>query len=266
MRLLRATLLWLLLLGIVAALIWFSARPPTFPNPEPARTPTPVSPSATPSPQLNAVITWISDGDTLDAIFEGERTKVRLLNIDAPELGHDGKKDQCLATAARDLLASLLPLGGRARVIPYGRDRFGRFLAGIYLADGRLVNAELVRQGLAAPLVVAGNVRLLRPIREARAEADAAGVGLHADTGCSIPGRVAAAKSALAALPRKPTASAKERVRAKAATILRRLRGIERELSADARDALVQALPEARQEALLLLTRTLIAQALIRSR
>ncbi len=263
---LRGVLLWLLLLGIVGGLIWFTARPPA-PLPVPSATSfVPATPSRTPPTPTNAVVSWIADGDTLDATFEGRRTRIRLLNIDAPELGHDGAKDQCLAVAARDLLERLLPRGSRVRVIPYGRDRFDRLLAGVYLGADRLVNVEVVRAGLAAPIVVDGNVRLLGVVRQAQQDADEAEVGLHAATGCSIPGRVAAAAEALTALPDRPTADQRPAVRERARTLLKRLRAIEADLTADARNALVQGLLKDRREALLIQTRALIVAAAVRAR
>lgn len=268
-RRLGAVLGWLLLIGIVAALIvgtgWrpSPAAPPSSPETGPS-VGSSVPPPVTPTAAANALVSWIADGDTLDATFEGRTTRVRLLNIDAPELGHDGAKDQCLAVAARALVERLAPRGAAVRIVPYGRDRFGRLLAGVYLADGRLLNAEIVRAGLAAPIVVESNVRLLGPVREAQADADAAGVGLHADTGCTIPGRIRSAMSALRALPGKPSAKDAPAALATARSVHQRLTAVVAELTADQRDALVQGLVKERRQALLIQARALLAEATVR--
>ncbi len=171
---------------------------------------------------------WVADGDTLDVTFPGEenRTRLRLLGIDAPEGPTGGRPAQCLGDEARAGLLELTPRGGPVQVTDLGRDRFGRRLVALTTADGTLVNAELVRRGLAAPLVVGGDVRLQDEIRAAQAEAVASEQGLHAATGCTIRGRLATG----------------DRAEARAVLV---------DLLADQRNALVQGLTdESRERAL----------------
>lgn len=83
---------------------------------------------------------WVSDGDTIVIKENGKETKIRLAFIDAPELG------QKLGPKSQQALASLLK--GVITRKDYGTDRYGRVLAEVY-ADGKLVNVEMVRLGMA---------------------------------------------------------------------------------------------------------------------
>jgi micrococcal nuclease len=122
------------------------------------------------------VVARIVDGDTL-VCAGGER--VRLLLIDAPELSQAP-----FGAAARRALEALAPpgtwLGVEHDVRPI--DRYGRTLAYLWLADGRMVNEELLRAGVALVAVYPPNVRHVERLRAAVAEARAAGAGLWATT------------------------------------------------------------------------------------
>ena len=93
--------------------------------------------------------TWrvirIVDGDTL--VLEcrpcGHHERVRLADVDCPERGQPG------AEAAAALLHDMVA-GAELRLEPAAtpRDRWDRLVAFVW-ADGRLVNAELVRGGVA---------------------------------------------------------------------------------------------------------------------
>jgi micrococcal nuclease len=91
------------------------------------------------------VVASVYDGDTL-TLRDGRR--VRLLQVDTPELG----SGECYSRAARTALRALAPPGGRI-VLESDRaldrvDRYGRLLA--YVEVGRTnVNLELVRRGAA---------------------------------------------------------------------------------------------------------------------
>jgi micrococcal nuclease len=92
--------------------------------------------------------TTVYDGDT---ILLKNRSKVRYLGIDAPEMGHDtGRRPEFMALEARDLNLSLV---GNKRVRlefdEVREDRYGRLLAYVFLENGEMVNALLVRKGLA---------------------------------------------------------------------------------------------------------------------
>ncbi|WP_332310943.1 thermonuclease family protein [Novosphingopyxis sp. YJ-S2-01] len=82
------------------------------------------------------------DGDT--AWVNGE--KIRLANIDAPEIRGKCSSERALAIAARNRLATLLRPG--FQIHRTGTDRYGRTLARITV-DGVDVGRVLVVEGLA---------------------------------------------------------------------------------------------------------------------
>jgi micrococcal nuclease len=105
---------------------------------------------AQPSPEpsrKSATVERIGDGDTLD-VRGGVR--VRLVQIDAPELG----EAECYAREARRELERLVPRGGRIELEVDPRlddtDRYGRALRYVHATDANL-NVELVRHGAATP-------------------------------------------------------------------------------------------------------------------
>nr|WP_169475041.1 MULTISPECIES: thermonuclease family protein [unclassified Novosphingobium] len=102
----------------------------------------------------------VHDGDTIRCGVE----RVRIVNIDAPELAGSercssasrrrlaGSRnpawcDGTLGIRSRDALAALLAQG-TTRIVPVGRDRYGRLLARV-VVDGRDAGAYLIGIGLA---------------------------------------------------------------------------------------------------------------------
>ena len=98
-------------------------------------------------------VRYIYDGDTV-TLRDGRR--LRLIGIDTPELGRDGKADQPFARAARDALRGLLK--GRPeldlRLDHTQHDVHGRLLAHAFLADGTSLSAWLLEQGYATLLII----------------------------------------------------------------------------------------------------------------
>jgi endonuclease YncB( thermonuclease family) len=92
------------------------------------------------------VVARVNDGDTL-TLSDG--AKIRLVQIDAPELTTD-----CYGRAAQRALTSLAPAGARVRLVRDpaldDRDRYGRLLRYVFVGETD-VNVELVRRGAAAP-------------------------------------------------------------------------------------------------------------------
>lgn len=86
-----------------------------------------------------AVVSHVSDGDTVWLAGRGSGRLLRLHGIDAPELCQDH------GPQAREALAAKL-LGQRVQVTPKGRDSYGRTLAQVQLR-GEDVAAWMVGQG-----------------------------------------------------------------------------------------------------------------------
>ncbi|HET7307818.1 MAG TPA: thermonuclease family protein [Gammaproteobacteria bacterium] len=105
-----------------------------------------------------AHVRYVIDGDTV--ILDGGR-HIRIVGLNAPEIGHDGAPDQPFARAARDRLIALLA-NAHGRIVwstaPDRRDHYGRTLAHVYI-DGRDAAALLLKAGLAAVIAIPPNVR-----------------------------------------------------------------------------------------------------------
>ncbi len=119
----------------------------------------------------------VYDGDTV-LLEDGRR--LRLIGINAPEIGRDGKPSQPGAEHARGALVRIL---GRNRQVSlrFGKernDRYGRILAHLYLENGRNINALLVEQGFAAAIAVPPNLDLLPCYARAEAMARKKGRGI----------------------------------------------------------------------------------------
>ena len=146
------------------AVVASDAVPPTasIPPPPPATAPplTPVStapPAADPAPPQPAMeslsnpapgrtsthvwrVVGVHDGDTLTCLDEtNTQQKVRLAEIDAPELGQDYGK------VSREALAEMV-FGKTVTVTEEGKDRYGRWIAHLQLS-GVDVNRQMVATG-----------------------------------------------------------------------------------------------------------------------
>jgi micrococcal nuclease len=116
-----------------------------------------------------ATVERIVDGDTLIVHLGGDRVRVRLLGIDAPESVKPGAPVECYGREASHRAAALLPAGAavRLRTDPTQdrEDRYGRLLAYVSV-DGQSesVNERLLREGFARL-----DLRASRPFLEATA-------------------------------------------------------------------------------------------------
>ena len=106
-------------------------------------------------------------------------TRVRLLGLDAPELGRNGEEPEYYGPEAKAFLEAIITEAGRLIFLTYEPvryDRYGRTLA--YLWDGdRFLNEELLREGYAT-FYAGDSVRWRERLRLAEAEARAAQRGL----------------------------------------------------------------------------------------
>ena len=92
---------------------------------------------------FEAKVVGVADGDTLTVLRDDQtRYRVRLHGIDAPEKG------QPFGNRAKQY-ASELAFGNIVTVEPTDRDQCGRIVADVRLPDGRSLNREMVRAGLA---------------------------------------------------------------------------------------------------------------------
>ena len=122
----------------------------------------------------------VSDGDTLRL---ADNRRVRIIGINTPELAHDGRPADALAEEAHQHLQKLVRQSNNRVGLRLGeenRDRHGRILAHVFLANGENVEAHMLGQGLASRVAVPPNVWGQDCLIQAENEARAAGRGIWA--------------------------------------------------------------------------------------
>ena len=129
----------------------------------------------------------IVDGDTYIIQYKGKNERLRLTGIDTPEAANNPKArrdsekknisfEEIVKEGKRSKsFAKSLLAGEKYIYLEFDvreRDQYGRILAYIYLADGRMVNELMLKAGYATLMTVPPNVkykdRFLRAYREAR--------------------------------------------------------------------------------------------------
>jgi len=155
----------------------------------------------------------VVDGDTIDVATFG---RVRLLGIDAPEIGRGYDTSAPFAREARTRLAAIV-LHRWIRLEPDGAplDTYNRRLAYVLTEDGVFVNAVLVREGLARVTARAPLSRL-DELRRAETEAQAFRRGMWGNTPqIPMPSYTAGSKSRRPPTSRSQSSRARRRARHK---------------------------------------------------
>lgn len=120
----------------------------------------------------------VVDGDTL-RLADGR--SLRLIGLNSPELGRQGRTAEPFAEAARRRLGELVAASDGRVGVRLGReplDRYGRTLAHVYDARGRNLEAQLLAEGLGYLVAVAPNVALVDCQQAAERSARQARLGL----------------------------------------------------------------------------------------
>ena len=108
--------------------------------------------------EIRGVVSKIVDGDTFHLLLDGasaqllheDEVVVRLLGIDSPETVDPNSPPEPFGTEAKNFLSALI--GGKNVELYFDTevwDAYGRLLAYVYLEEGRLVQQQLLDQGLA---------------------------------------------------------------------------------------------------------------------
>lgn len=123
----------------------------------------------------------VHDGDTVSIIIGNTEEKVRLIGVDAPELGQEpwGKR-------AKRKLQEIMRKTDKTVRIEFDveeRDKYGRLLAYLWTKDGRLINEEMIRSGYAFVYTVPPNVRYVDRFRRAQEIASKRRVGIWGEKG-----------------------------------------------------------------------------------
>ncbi len=92
--------------------------------------------------EITGKVVGVSDGDTITVLQDKTQIKVRLNGIDCPESG------QPFGERAKQFTSALC-FGDIVTVKTAGKDRYGRTLGDVVLTDGRVLNQELLKAGMA---------------------------------------------------------------------------------------------------------------------
>ncbi|MFH1593177.1 MAG: thermonuclease family protein [Candidatus Omnitrophota bacterium] len=128
------------------------------------------------------LITRVVDGDTVEL---ENRERVRLIGIDTPEAWFSSKLERDAKRTKKDY-KTIITMGIAASKFTRAlaekkivrlefdaekKDRYGRLLAYVYLPDGRMLNAELVKEGYAQVYTFPPNVKYVELFSKMQREA-----------------------------------------------------------------------------------------------
>ncbi|UDI93352.1 thermonuclease family protein [Pseudomonas sp. IAC-BECa141] len=131
-----------------------------------------------PSGLDGATVQRVVDGDTL-RLSDGRN--VRMIGLNTPELGKQGRSDEPFAVAARKRLEALVAESDGRVGLHLGtqpKDHYGRTLAHVFSAKGENLEAQMLADGLGFQVAVAPNVDLIDCQQAAERRARQAGLGL----------------------------------------------------------------------------------------
>ena len=131
---------------------------------------------------LTGVVTHVADGDTINLRVDGQRQRIRLASIDAPETeGQTDQPGQTYAEQAQQQLANLV-LQKNITVSCYEQDHYNRHVCDVPYQAGKTANYWLVENGWAWANTSAKERYLRDPqLKQAQAQARAAQIGVWQD-------------------------------------------------------------------------------------
>lgn|SRR3989344_7021542 len=137
-------------------------------------------------------IATVIDGDTFKIRFPGifgsflfaGTISVRMLGVDTPETVDPRKLEQCYGKEASEETKHLL--GGRSVRLEFEskrevRDKYGRYLAYVYLDDGLFINEYLIRNGYAREYTFGKAYSMQKEFRRIESQAKKSEKGLWAE-------------------------------------------------------------------------------------
>ncbi len=126
-------------------------------------------------------VTKVLDGDTIKVKVKDKTITVRMLGIDTPETVDPRKEVQCYGKEASDATKGMLSnnsvslhLNPKREVL----DKYGRYLAYVYLEDGTFVNEYLIENGYAKEYTYGKAYSLQSEFRNAEIKARNSNLGL----------------------------------------------------------------------------------------
>ena len=123
----------------------------------------------------------VHDGDTISVIIHAKKEKVRLVGIDAPEIGQ-----RPWGKMAKEYLETLVDASDwkvRLEFDVAQKDKYGRSLAYVWTQHGEMINLLMVKSGQAVLYTIPPNVRYTNELREAQKEARDLRLGIWGEKG-----------------------------------------------------------------------------------
>ncbi|WP_226346893.1 thermonuclease family protein [Agilicoccus flavus] len=145
-------------------------------------------------------VVGVVDGDTIKVRVDGRTERVRVIGIDTPELAGD----ECFAQEAASRMQSLAQSRSvRLSADPTqdDRDRYGRLLRHVILADGRSAARVLIGEGFGREYTYDAAYRGQAEHRRAQESARAAGRGVWSSGCATAPTEASADQQASATAP-----------------------------------------------------------------
>jgi micrococcal nuclease len=118
----------------------------------------------------------VHDGDTVSVVIGNKVEKVRLIGIDAPELGQ-----QPWGIKSKNFLKDIISKSNWEVSIEFDvekRDKYNRLLAYLKTKDGILINSLMLKHGYALLYTVPPNVKYVDVLRRAQKEARDKAIGI----------------------------------------------------------------------------------------
>ena len=118
-----------------------------------------------------AQVAHVYDGDTVKLV---DGRKIRLIGINTPERGRDGKQDEPFYLDAKKQLQNIIRKNNNQIKIVYGKDkhdRYKRLLAHIFTKDNENITATLIKNGMGFTVAVPPNIQLLNCYQDAESSA-----------------------------------------------------------------------------------------------
>ena len=133
-------------------------------------------------------VVYVVDGDTLDVLLDGVKSRVRLIGVDTPEIVDPRKPVQCFAKEASDKAKSILT--GKSVTLEADpsqgdKDKYDRLLRYVFLEDGTNFNKTLISEGYAHEYTYNLPYKYQAEFKAAEKYAIDNKMGLWADNACS---------------------------------------------------------------------------------
>lgn len=127
-------------------------------------------------------VTHVIDGDTFKVSEKGYEYTLRMLGIDTPELSNKYGEKDCYATTSKHALERLIRkknVSIRFSKTKENKDRYGRYLAYVYLKDSELfINQYMIAEGLARTMIIGTRHEMADQFQATQEQAKQARMGM----------------------------------------------------------------------------------------